>query len=119
MHRLIFSILMGLSLSAVAAGELAFEGAAGFGAFARGGKGGKIIEVTRLDDDLKNPPEGSFRWAVLQKGPRIVKFRVAGTILLQDEVEISEPFITIDPVGAGVFRSPISRNSRPAVAAAA
>ena len=96
MHRLISSLLMGLSLSAVAAGELAFEGAAGFGAFARGGKGGKIIEVTRLDDDLKNPPEGSFRWAVLQKGPRIVKFRVAGTILLQDEVEISEPFITID-----------------------
>jgi hypothetical protein len=23
--------------------------------------------VTRLDDDLKHPPQGSFRWAVLQK----------------------------------------------------
>jgi len=96
MRHLIFSILMSLSLSAVAAGELAFPGAAGFGAFARGGNGGQVIEVTRLDDDLKNPPEGSFRWAAMQKGPRIVKFRIAGTILLQDEVEISEPFITID-----------------------
>ena len=32
---------------------------------------------------------------MLQKGPRIVKFRVAGTVVLQDEVEIREPFITI------------------------
>lgn len=76
--------------------DLAFEGAAGFGAHSKGGKGGKVIEVTRLDDDLKNPLPGSFRWAVQQDGPRIVKFRVAGTILLQDEVEIREPFITID-----------------------
>lgn len=96
MHRLITSAILCFTGFALKAQDLAFEGAAGFGAFARGGKGGKIIEVTRLDDDLKNPPEGSFRWAVLQKGPRIVKFRVAGTILLQDEVEIREPFITID-----------------------
>ncbi|WP_395737817.1 hypothetical protein [Prosthecobacter sp.] len=96
MQRLLFTLLIGLTLSAATAAELAFPEAAGFGAFSKGGKGGKVIEVTRLDDDLKNPPEGSFRWAVLQKGPRIVKFKVAGTILLQDEVEISEPFITID-----------------------
>lgn len=96
MHRLLFFLLASLPLSAVAAPDLAFPEAAGFGAFSKGGKGGKVIEVTRLDDDLKNPPEGSFRWAVLQKGPRIVKFKVAGTILLQDEVEIRAPFITID-----------------------
>ena len=96
MPRLVFSLLFICQVSATAQHEISFEGAAGFGAFARGGKGGKIIEVTRLDDDLKNPPEGSFRWAVLQKGPRIVKFRLAGTIVLQDEVEIREPFITID-----------------------
>jgi hypothetical protein len=94
-HHVIFLILICL-VSASAQNELAFEGAAGFGAFARGGKDGKIIEVTRLDDDLKNPAEGSFRWAVMQKGSRIVKFRVAGTIVLQDEVAIREPFITID-----------------------
>ncbi|WP_395744304.1 hypothetical protein [Prosthecobacter sp.] len=96
MHHVICALLVGLSLSAVSAQEHAFPGAAGFGAFAKGGKAGRVIEVTRLDDDLKNPPEGSFRWAVLQKGPRIVKFRVAGTILLRDEVEIREPYITID-----------------------
>ncbi|HEY1050053.1 MAG TPA: hypothetical protein VGE39_09875 [Prosthecobacter sp.] len=96
MRQLICLFILSVSLSALPAQELAFEGAAGFGAFSKGGKGGKVIEVTRLDDDLKNPPEGSFRWAVLQKGPRIVKFRVKGTIQLQDEVEISEPFITID-----------------------
>lgn len=96
MRRVLCPFVFSLSISALPAQEPAFEGAAGFGAFAKGGKGGKVIEVTRLDDDLKNPPPGSFRWAVLQKGPRMVKFRVAGTILLQDEVEIREPFITID-----------------------
>ncbi len=96
MHRLIFFLLASLSLSAVIAQELAFPEAVGFGAFSKGGKGGRVIPVTRLDDDLKNPPEGSFRWAVQQKGPRIVKFEIAGTIVLQDEVEIREPFITID-----------------------
>ena len=96
MFRHVFALLLICQLPATAQHELAFEGAAGFGAFAGGGKGGKIIEVTRLDDELKNPPEGSFRWAVMQKGPRIVKFRVAGTVQLQDEVEIREPFITID-----------------------
>ena len=94
-HHVILLILI-CQVSASAQNEPAFEGAAGFGAFARGGKDGRILQVTRLDDDLKNPPEGSFRWAVMQKGPRIVKFRVAGTIVLQDEVEIEEPFITID-----------------------
>lgn len=96
MLRLITALLILSSLSHAATPELAFPGAAGFGAFTKGGKGGKVIEVTRLEDDLKNPPEGSFRWAVLQKGARVVKFRVAGTIVLQDAVEIREPFITID-----------------------
>lgn len=96
--RSLFFLLTFLPLASAIAEEpsLAFEGAAGFGAYAKGGKGGKIIEVTRLDDDLKNPPPGSFRWAVLQEGPRIVKFRIAGTIQLHDEVEIRQPFITID-----------------------
>lgn len=52
--------------------------------------------VTRLDDDLRKPQPGMFRWAVRQKGPRIVKFQVAGTIALKDTVSIREPFLTID-----------------------
>ena len=75
---------------------MAFEGASGFGAYSQGGKGGKVMEVTRLDDDLKNPQPGSLRHALLEKGPRTVKFRVAGTIVLQDAVIIREPFLTID-----------------------
>jgi hypothetical protein len=45
---------------------------------------------------LKNPPKGTFRWAVNQPGPRIIKFRVAGTIKLQHTVRVVEPFLTID-----------------------
>ena len=52
--------------------------------------------VTRLDDDVRKPQPGMFRWAVRQKGPRIVKFQVAGTIALKDTVSIREPFLTID-----------------------
>lgn len=96
MRLFVFFLGLSLAVTAPAAEDLAFEGAAGFGACAKGGKGGRVIEVSRLDDDLKNPAEGSFRWAVMQKGARVVKFRVAGTIMLQDAVEIREPFITID-----------------------
>lgn len=52
--------------------------------------------VTRLDDDVRKPQPGMFRWAVRQKGPRVVKFQVAGTIALKDTVSIREPFLTID-----------------------
>lgn len=68
----------------------------GFGEKSRGGAGGRVIQVTRLDDHPKSPPAGSFRWAVMQKGPRIVKFAVAGNIELRDRVVIREPRITID-----------------------
>lgn len=96
MIRLFCSLTLVLAFTSVQAQELAFEGAAGFGAFAKGGKGGQVIEVTRLDDNVAAPEPGMFRWAVLQKGPRIVKFRIAGTVLLHDTLEVQEPFLTID-----------------------
>lgn len=76
--------------------EPAFPGAEGFGAVSRGGKGGRELLVTRLDDDAKNPAEGTVRWALQQSGPRIVKFRVAGTIALKATLVVREPFLTID-----------------------
>lgn len=85
-----------LWLPAALHAEPTFQGAAGFGAESRGGKGGKTLFVTRLDDDVRKPQPGMFRWAVKQKGPRIVKFKVAGTIALKDTVSIREPFLTID-----------------------
>jgi len=91
---LVVAVLLWLPASLHA--ELAFPGAAGFGAESRGGKGGAVLMVTRLDDDARKPQPGMFRWAVAQKGPRIVKFQIAGTIELKSTVSIREPFLTID-----------------------
>lgn len=69
----------------------AFPGAEGFGAYAAGGRGGRVIEVTNL---LDGGP-GSLRAAIKAEGPRIVIFRVAGTIELLSRIQIENPFITI------------------------
>lgn len=90
-----FIVLM-MSMSSLMADGIAFPGAEGFGANSLGGKNGKVIIVTRLDDNPKSPEKGSLRWAVQQKGPRIVKFAVAGTIALKDILYIREPYLTID-----------------------
>jgi pectate lyase len=69
----------------------AFPGAEGFGAKAVGGRGGRVIEVTNLSDD----GPGSFRAALEASGPRIVVFRVGGTIELDSSIEIRHPYVTI------------------------
>jgi hypothetical protein len=69
----------------------AFPGAEGFGSTAVGGRGGTVIFVTNLND---NGP-GSFRNACLASGPRIIIFRVAGTIFLQSAIVVEEPYLTI------------------------
>ena len=78
------------------AAELAFAGAEGFGARAQGGRGGRELLVTRLDDDVAAPVEGMLRWAVNHRGPRLVRFRVAGTIVLKGALVVREPFLTLD-----------------------
>jgi len=69
----------------------AFPGAEGAGAGTPGGRGGKVFEVTNLNDD----GSGSLREAVEARGPRIVVFRVSGIIKLDKVLAISNPFITI------------------------
>lgn len=69
----------------------AFPGAEGFGAMAVGGRGGKVIFVTNLND--RGP--GSFREACMTKGPRVVVFRVGGLITLESPLRVTEPYITI------------------------
>ena len=69
----------------------AFPGAEGFGKYSIGGRGGRVIEVTNLNDT----GPGSFRAACEAEGPRTVVFRVSGTIPLEKELKIRNPYLTI------------------------
>ena len=69
----------------------AFPGAEGGGKFSFGGRGGRVIVVTNLNDD----GPGSFRWACEQGGARVVVFNVAGIIRIKTPVIIRAPYITI------------------------
>jgi hypothetical protein len=62
----------------------AFPGAEGFGKRTTGGRGGKVVEVTNLND----AGEGSLRLAVSGNAAKIVVFRVVGTIHLNSKLSI-------------------------------
>jgi len=69
----------------------AFPGAEGFGSSTPGGRGGKVYLVTNLNDS----GAGSFRAACSAEEPRIVVFRVGGTIVLETGIYIKNPYITV------------------------
>ncbi|HKC85624.1 MAG TPA: T9SS C-terminal target domain-containing protein, partial [Blastocatellia bacterium] len=71
--------------------RLAFPTAEGYGRFARGGRGGRVIEVTNLNDH----GPGSLRAAVEADGPRTVVFNVSGLITLESRLIIKNPYLTI------------------------
>ena len=85
------AVLAILSIPDVSVSVPAFPGAEGFGACSIGGRGGKVLFVTNLNDS----GQGSLRQAVKADGPRTVIFRVSGTIALESAIVIAKPYITI------------------------
>lgn len=89
-------LVCGLVAQARATDAPAVLQAKGFGALAEGGEGGKTLVVDSLADEPGHPQPGTLRWAVEQRGPRIVRFAIAGNIRLKAPLRIKEPFLTID-----------------------
>ncbi|MEN9355089.1 MAG: hypothetical protein RL318_2414 [Fibrobacterota bacterium] len=71
--------------------RLAFRDAEGHGRYARGGRGGKVVHVTNLND----AGAGSLREAVENDiGPRTIVLDVAGLITLKSRLTLSSDRVT-------------------------
>ncbi|GAA0880408.1 pectate lyase [Algoriphagus jejuensis] len=91
MKKTILSIALAFIALCSFGQQLAFPTAEGYGKYTVGGRGGKVYEVINLNDS----GTGSLREAVEAEGPRTVVFRVSGTIKLESDLRIKNPYITI------------------------
>ncbi|WP_274628682.1 pectate lyase [Arvimicrobium flavum] len=72
--------------------QRAFPTAEGFGAAAKGGRGGRAIFVTTTAES----GEGSLRACIEAIGPRTCVFRLSGTITLEEaSLAVHNPYLTI------------------------
>ena len=92
---LLFILCAVFSINNAYAQKPAFPGAEGFGKFTQGGRGGKVLIVDKISDQLQNPETGTLRWAVNKDGPRVIIFAVSGTIALEAPLKIKQGHITI------------------------
>ena len=74
----------------------AFPTAEGFGKLATGGRGGKVVTVTNLEDDAEGSIEGSLRWAFNQyKSDFTIVFAVSGRIELVAPLKVKKSNFTV------------------------
>lgn len=107
-YSLLFLVILPFSLFAQ---TLAFPEAEGFGKYATGGRGGKVVTVTSLKDytSKDTPIEGTLRWALEQFKhtqtidgktitvfePLTIVFNVAGNIELLEDLKVKRSNLTI------------------------
>ena len=82
--KILTSMAAALMSAAALAQAPAFPGAEGHGRYVTGGRGGKVIHVTTLNDK----GTGSFRAAVTGNSKKIIVFDVAGVIPLASDLTI-------------------------------
>lgn len=86
MKKILSSLAMATVVTTAVAQAPAFPGAEGHGRYVTGGRGGKVVHVTNLNDK----GTGSFRAAVSGSTKKIVVFDVAGVIPLASDLSIGD-----------------------------